>query len=110
MQNNEYQFHPRGIIKWHAFAALISGEEQVNEVSEEETIMIDLLDDKQESLNMVISEALKFNYLLGINYLENNKIKYLESYLSNIDYQNKTLIFNDITLATYQIIDLTIIN
>ena len=107
---NNYQFHPRGIIKWHAFAALISGEEQKKEAWEEETITVDLLADKQESLNIIINEALKFNYLLEINYLENNKIKCLESYLLKIDYHCKTLIFKDITLSTYQIIDLKILD
>lgn len=37
MQNNNdnYQFKPRGIEKWHAFSAVVSEEEQINSIGVE---------------------------------------------------------------------------
>lgn len=106
---NDYDFKPRGIIKWHAFAALISGEEQKEIAKEIEDIDIELLDDKQDYLNFIINEALLHNYILGIKYIDNNEIKYLESIPIRIDSIEKNLIFKDIILSIYQVIDLIIL-
>jgi len=108
MQNN-YQFKPRGIVKWHAFAALISGEEQKHQATDIEKINVELLDDRLTSLDSIITEAITFNHLLGIKYLENNEFKYLEAKIIKIDNLNKSIIFESITLKVNQIIDLIII-
>ena len=108
MQSN-YDFKPRGIIKWHAFSALISGEEQKENAKDIETIDIELLDDKQDYLNYIINESLLNNYSMGIKYVDNNEIKYFESTPIRVDTIEKNLIFKDITLSIYQIIDLIIL-
>ncbi|MDF9867691.1 hypothetical protein OKW22_001269 [Bacilli bacterium PM5-3] len=106
---NNYPFKPRGIVKWHAFAALISGEEQKQNATTIKNLEIELLDDKLALLETTINDALKNNSLLAIKYLENNQINYLESTIIKLNSIEQVIEFKDIKLQINQIIDLTII-
>lgn len=108
MQNNhDYPFKPRGIEKWHAFAALISGEEQKKEATDISIIENNLLDDKLEELDNTLNEALIYNHILIIKYITNNEVKTIESVIVDIDEINKNLILeNSLTILLKDILDL----
>lgn len=106
MQNN-YQFKPRGIVKWHAFSAVISGNEQKESAHIDEIIDIDLFEDKLALLNQILLNALENDEILIIEYLEDNTLKNIESKIIKIDYPNNTIIFEDLSLNVLQIANLT---
>lgn len=109
MPNDDYQFHPRSIEKWHAFAALLSGEEQKEAAQTIEQLSFDLAEDNLNNLDYILSYALKNNSLVAFKYLEDNTIYYLESTITKIDSTNKKLILADKELAISTIIDMNIL-
>lgn len=106
---SNYPFRPRGIVKWHAFSALLSGEEQKESAYTQEELDIDLFEDKLNQLNQTLLQALDQEALLNIEYVENNEIKKIDSIIQKIDYHTNEIIFEDLTLDVLQIINLTII-
>ncbi|MDR1782231.1 MAG: hypothetical protein LBR40_04440 [Bacilli bacterium] len=110
MQNNNenYQFHPRGIIKWHAFAAVISSEEQKDMVIDEDIIDIELLDDKKNYLDYLLQEAITNNQKICVSYVENNQIINQEGSLIKIDYYTNTILVNNINIPIKNIIDIIV--
>lgn len=106
---NNYPFKPRGIIKWHAFSALLSGEDQKKSANTTEILDIDLSEDKLEQLNQILLLALEQESLLLIEYLELNSIKKIESIIQKINYPTNTIIFEDLSLNVHQILNLTIL-
>ena len=106
---SDYPFKPRGIVKWHAFAAVISGEEQKDQATDIKNIEFELLDDRLSLLDETLTEAINNNHLLAIKYLDNNQINYLESKIIKINRFEQTIEFSDKTINIKQIIDLTII-
>lgn len=109
MQNN-YPFKPRGIIKWQAFAAVISGEEQKDEVKETPTFDITLLDDHLEQLDLKIQEAFITKAKVRIKYLKDNKINIDKGYLLHVDYHQKKIILDNLNIESSQIIEVEIID
>ncbi|MDR3215702.1 MAG: YolD-like family protein [Bacilli bacterium] len=106
--NDNYQFHPRGIVKWHAFSAVVSNEEQLQEAVEIELLDIELLEDKKNYLDYQLKHALNNNLITSVSYLKDNQIIMMEGHISNVDYFNRTLNINDHNLPIDNIIDIII--
>ena len=107
---NNYPFKPRGVIKWQAFAAVISGEEQKEEVKETPTYDITLLDDHLDQLDLKIKEALITNAKVKVKYLQDNQINIYKGYLLKVDYHQKKIIFDNLNIESSQIIEVEIID
>lgn len=107
---NNYQFNPRGVIKWQAFAAVISGDEQKDDVREIKKYDINLLDDYLDQLDLKLKEALITKSKVLIKYLNNNEYQVYRGYILNIDYTNMKITFDDLTLLSNQIIEIELID
>jgi len=86
MQSNfDHKFRPRGIDKWHAFAALVSGDEQKESAIEIETLRFDYFDEYYDDLNLIMNEAYNEKKKVKITFLDNNQYHELEGYITKID-------------------------
>lgn len=106
----KYQFNPRGIIKWQAFAAVISGDEQKEEVKEKPIHSYTLLDDYLDQLDVKLQEAILSNTKVRIKYLSNNQINLHKGYIKKIDYNQRQIIFDNINIDPSQIIELDLLD
>lgn len=93
MQSN-YPFKPRGIVKWHAFAALIDGEEQKDDVQEIDLIEKDLTTNQYALMNYNLSYAIAMNCEVIIEYLIDNKITSIQGFINKVDDINQTIVVN----------------
>ena len=109
LNNDDYPFKPRGIVKWHAFAALINGEEQKEAAIETTSLDITLLDDKLDELNYTLNEAIIHNEKIRINYINDSLIEICEGIITNIDDINNFIQIDDNKININQIIDIYII-
>ncbi|WP_423363897.1 YolD-like family protein [Mycoplasma sp. P36-A1] len=97
-RNQDYKFSPRGIEKWHAFAAVVSGDEQKDTAIEIVQKSINLFDEHLDEINYIVLEALELKLEVSIDYLENNEFKLIKGYISKVDTLNSTLFINDIII------------
>lgn len=88
---NNYPFKPRGIMKWHAFSALIDGEDQKDDVVEITDLNIDLTTNQYSLLNYNLSYAVAMNCKVTIEYIKNNKKHKLIGYIDKVDEFNQVL-------------------
>ncbi|MEG0364407.1 MAG: YolD-like family protein [Erysipelotrichales bacterium] len=105
-QNDEYPFRPRGIVKWHAFAAVISGDEQKESVITKDIVDIELMEDTLNVLNTELLEAYNNNRKVIIEYVENNKISKGTFTIKKIDKLNEKIYLNDKELDIFSIISI----
>ena len=108
MQNNNdnYQFHPRGITKWHAFASVISAEEQKDMVIEEDILDIELLDDKKNYLDYLLQDAFSHNKEITVIFIENNQLIRLEGLITALETHRQEITIDGKKLPIIKIIDI----
>lgn len=106
--NFGYKFRPRGIEKWHAFAALLSGDEQKETAIEKEQLSFTLYDDYLDEMNYKVQQALSHNSKILVEYLKDNQYQQIQGYISNVDQYNSTIQINDqiIEIDTISFIDI----
>lgn len=95
LNNNDYPFKPRGIVKWHAFAAVISGDEQMQQSNPDKIIEIDILDDQRDIINSYLMNSLHNKIDINIVYLRNNKLQNKLGYLIEYLEFEKEIVLND---------------
>ncbi|MGL4382205.1 MAG: hypothetical protein ACRCTA_00635 [Bacilli bacterium] len=106
---SNYKFKPRGIIKWHAFAAVISSDEQFERVVEDEDLSFSLLEDHQDYLDFILQEALNNQKKVLINYLKANELHQVKG-LITLDHNSvHSLYCNQILIPLSSIKDIQII-
>lgn len=106
---SDYRFNPRGVIKWQAFAAVVSGEEQKEEIKDIPILNYNLLDDYLDQLDVKIQEAILIKAKVKVKFLKNNQINLHKGYIKMIDYNSKQVIFSDIKIDSNEIIELDLI-
>jgi len=86
MQNNfDHKFRPRGIEKWHAFAALVSGDEQKDAATEEKILSFAYFDEYYDDLDFLIKEAYQSKKEVKITYLQDNQYHEMIGIITKID-------------------------
>lgn len=106
---NNYPFKPRGIIKWHAFAAVVDGEEQMESASTKEILEFDLLTDQLDALDNTLLNAYQNNLKIRVSYLEDNQIKTYDSKIISLNAHEKTIYLHHKKLAIERIIDIQVL-
>jgi len=99
MQNNfDHKFRPRGIDKWHAFAALVSGDEQKESAIEKTVLSFDFFDEYYDDLDLLIKEAIANKQRVKVTYLIDNKYQEVIGLINKVDEYNKTLVIDKKTI------------
>jgi hypothetical protein len=109
LNNADHKFRPRGIEKWHAFAAVVAGDEQKEAAIEIEQISFEHFDEYYDELNYLIEEAISENKFVEITYLENNQYKKHHSQIKKVDNLNASLILTDKKIALTNIYKIEIL-
>lgn len=107
MQSN-YPFKPRGIVKWHAFSALIDGEDQKNDVIDIPDLSLDLTNNQLSLMNYNLSYALAMNCEVNIEYIHNNKKNNVSGYIKKVDDIKQTILIDDLIIKVSAISDISI--
>lgn len=107
--NKDYPFKPRGIIKWNAFAAVISADAQFEAIIEDDIIDINLLDDYKYYINYILQEAILMNKEVSIKYIYDNRIYNTNGYIIEYNDKEKKILINDLQIELISIKEIVLL-
>jgi hypothetical protein len=110
MLNSNHKFKPRGIEKWHAFAALISGDEQKDNALEKEILSFEFFDDYYDDISYIIQEAILDKSLVLIKYLIDNEYKEVDGIIKKIDEYQSLLILDKVSIPLSSLYSIEVIS
>lgn len=106
MNNNNYQFHPRGIEKWGAFAAVIDGDEQKNQVITKKKLTNNLVEERLLELDQNVQYAQANNIQVTLVYIDEDQLLTITGYIKEIDIINKIIKIDDQIISNDKVVDI----